>query len=369
MAGPKNYAEYLNPSLIAENAAKAKTEEEKQAKAIADAEAAMTKDMQKGKELGQEVIGDGLGRLKEDENVMESRNRLNEMAQGQTSVQNLAQREQALENLQGAEQGQARSLLSSLSNAGLTGGAAGAQLADLTSNNLSNRRRMETQLAAQQDTFAQKAARDTATMDMSIGQFDLGQLAKEKNIDIQARLGYADLGSAERSGIRSAQAIERAAEMQKSGGGTTSFICTKLRELGLMSKQETRRMTKFMLDAIGYKARFLYWYVTNMKDVVDSMDLSLEAWHGLKRTSVDYVLQINKDYGRKAAQNKYIDTCISIAVSKGVKVPSNVKTENKIVNAAYLLALFTRKNTYSFLFKIVKSKFNLRTPKKVVCER
>lgn len=181
-------------------------------------EAAVARDMQRGKELGQEIIGDGLGRLKEDENVMESRGRLAEMAKGMTSAQSLAQREQALENLQGQEQGQARSLLSNLSNAGLTGGAAGAQLADLASTNLANRRRMETQLAAQQDTFGQQAARDTAKMDMGIAQFDLGQLAKEKNIDIQARLGYADMGSAERSGIRSAQAIESAAQAQKGGG-------------------------------------------------------------------------------------------------------------------------------------------------------
>lgn len=334
---------------------------------IAESQQAMEKDMERGAELAKDVIGDGLGRLSENAKIMQSRGRIEEMAEGPTSAQNLAAREGALERLQGAEQSQQRSLLSALSNSGQVGGAAAAQLADLTSSNLANRRRMERDLIADQAAFGQQATRDLAQMDMGIGQFDLGQLAKEKNIDIQARLGYSDLGSAERSGIRSAQAIKDAAEAQEGGG--TSFICTKLRELGLMSREETRSMTNFMLKAISHKARFLYWYITNMKDVVDSLEMSLEAWHGLKRISVDHVLQINKDHSRRAAQNKYIDTCISIATSKGVKVPNNVKTENKIINTAYLLALFTKKNTYSFIFKILKSKINLRTQKKVVCER
>lgn len=185
---------------------------------IADAEKAMERDMERGAELGAEVIGDGLGRLQDDDNLSQSRARLDEMAGGPTTSQNLAQREQAVESLQAQERAAQRGLLSSLSNAGVTGGAAAIQLADLTSSNLSNRRRLERDLIADQTTFAQQAARDTAALDQSIAQFDLGQLAKEKNIDIQSRLGYAELGSAERAGIRSAQAITDAAEVSKKGG-------------------------------------------------------------------------------------------------------------------------------------------------------
>jgi len=201
-----------------EDAKKKLAEQESEASKIAESEAAMEADMIKGAELGAEVIGDGLGRMSNDENLTQSRDLLAQQAQGPTSAQNLAQREQALEQLQGSEQSAQRSLLSSLSNAGVTGGAAGIQLADMTSSNLMNRRALERDLVADQTSFAQNAALQTAQLDQSISEFDLGQLAKEKNLDIQARLGYAELGSAERTGIRSAQAIEKSAEAAKSSG-------------------------------------------------------------------------------------------------------------------------------------------------------
>lgn len=210
---------YLQQQALFKKQEEEKKKNQKNSQAqIAESEAAMERDMERGATLGKEVIGDGLGRLSDNAKLMTSRNRLEQMAEGPTSAQNLAAREGALERLQGAESAQQRSLLSNLSNAGITGGAAAAQLADLTSSNLANRRRMERDLLADQSSFGQQAARDVAAMDQSIAQFDLAQLAKEKNIDIQSRLGYAELGSAERSGIRSAQAIRDAAEAQKGGG-------------------------------------------------------------------------------------------------------------------------------------------------------
>lgn len=194
----------------------------KQAQELADkmaqAEQDLQTDLQRGAALGEDVIGDGLGRLSEDANLQSSRDLLAQQAEGITSAQNLAQRESALSNLQGSEQSQNRSLLANLAGSGVQGGSAAAQLIDLNSSNLNNRRSLERDLISDQTTFAQNAANNLANVDKSIAEFDLGQLAAEKNIDIQSRLGFADLGSAERAGIRSEQAIQLAADTEANGG-------------------------------------------------------------------------------------------------------------------------------------------------------
>jgi len=216
----------FNNNLLMQQAAEAKKKKEEQERlaklgkeyeAQGEAASAMDKDMERGAELGKEIVGSGLGRLSQDANLTSSRDQLAAQAQGMSSQESLAAREQALEQLQGAESAQQRALLSSLSNAGVTGGAAGVQLADLSSSMLSNRRRLERDLAADQAAAGRAATRDLVQVDSDIAKFDLGQLAKEKNIDIQSRLGYAELGSAERANIRSTEATRQAAEAAKRG--------------------------------------------------------------------------------------------------------------------------------------------------------
>lgn len=67
---------------------------------------------------------------------------------------------------------------------------------------------------------------------VQLSTFDLGQSAKEKATLLQAGLGFAALGAAERGSEKAAQATSQAAAAQSSGG---KIICTELHRQGLLS--------------------------------------------------------------------------------------------------------------------------------------
>lgn len=67
---------------------------------------------------------------------------------------------------------------------------------------------------------------------VQLSTFDLGQAAKEKSTLLQAGLGFAALGAAERGSDKAAQATAQAAAAQSSGG---KIICTELHRQGLLN--------------------------------------------------------------------------------------------------------------------------------------
>lgn len=88
----------------------------------------------------------------------------------------------------------------------------------------------------------------------------------------------------------------------------TSFICTALREAGLMSTRETVQMTSFMLKSILTRADFFAWYFTRGKEAtklakIQGFDFSAGDF---KKRMVDQILSCEREFGAPSAQSLYI---------------------------------------------------------------
>ena len=130
------------------------------------------------------------------------------------------------------------------------------------------------------------------------------EFALNKYKDIQEQLAAKDLAAAYRSGA------------QPKGGGT-SFICTVLRNKGLMTTRESLVMTAFMIKSIFSRANFLVWYFKHGKKIVDKIDASGFDWSSVKHTFVDQIISLIKQNKIKEAQELYIKSTGELCVRFG----------------------------------------------------
>jgi len=186
--------------------------------AAVDARANMRKDFDAGKELGEEILGDGLGRLKDDAGVQDVRSMLKEQASGVDSAVKQANREEGIRQIQGQQQSASRSLGSSLARSGVKGGAAGQANVELAAQGLNARRALETDLFVADKQAEQQGVLNLANFETKTTEFDLSQAAAEKNILLQSQLASAQIGSNERSAVVQGISAERIAEAGKEGG-------------------------------------------------------------------------------------------------------------------------------------------------------
>lgn len=85
-----------------------------------------------------------------------------------------------------------------------------------------------------QSAFEAALANQMST-ESALQTFDLGQASKEKNLLLQAGLGFGALGSSERGASKAAEASAAAAASQGGGGG--KIICTELHRQGLLNDE------------------------------------------------------------------------------------------------------------------------------------
>lgn len=140
----------------------------------------------------------------------------------------------------------------------------------------------------------------------------------------------------------------------------TSFICSKLKGLGLMSTRESVVMLNFMLKTAYRSSAFLYWYFSNMKEVVDDLDLTLEQWKDIKQLTVTRVMDFIKLGELKHARNRYIYECGQVARLGGIDMPDSVYEDNLVLNLPYFLAIFTKVQTWKWLLGYYKIKTRKR---------
>lgn len=172
---------------------------------------AKQKDIIKGAEFGEAVLGDGLGRAADNADIQMGMDQLREQSQGYSAGETLARREMAVENLNTSQQGQRRQLQASLARAGVRGGVAGAQLGQQATDSMSQRSNLERDLFVSGESARREGTQNLLTGAGDLQRFDLEQAAKEKNIVLQSGLGFAQLGAAERGAALQAQSSERAA--------------------------------------------------------------------------------------------------------------------------------------------------------------
>lgn len=99
----------------------------------------------------------------------------------------------------------------------------------------------------------------------------------------------------------------------------SSFICTVLRNKGLMTRKETYLMTQFMLKALFTRSNFLFWYFKNGKKAVDVADASGIDWAQLKPLFVDDILALYLNGKLEEAQDLYISRTGVLCTTFGAK--------------------------------------------------
>jgi hypothetical protein len=178
----------------------------------------LIKDIRSGAQFGEAIIGpEGLGRLSQDENLATAEAGLLERSKGMSSAQSLALREQGLSGIDQATAQASRQAQAQLARSGVKGGRAGAVLGGIQQQGIQSKAGLEQSLAASQDQAQRQGLLDLSGAAGGRAQFDIGQAAKEKNIELQSGLGFAGIGATERGAKLSAAAIE--AQPQSSGGG------------------------------------------------------------------------------------------------------------------------------------------------------
>lgn len=168
---------------------------------------------------------------------------------------------------------------------------------------------------------------DTARNKLGLGVQDQewNQQAQQKDADrkmqdAQMRNQF-NLQKYQLGGQASAAQVLAQAQAASGGGGGSSFICTELRRQGLMTKQETKDMTKFMLKCLPSCAHFFFWYLKNGPKIVRLANEKGIDWAARKASFVDEILYVQNNYGLAAAQDLYGHETHKLAREVGIKVP------------------------------------------------
>lgn len=106
-------------------------------------------------------------------------------------------------------------------------------------------------------------------------------------------------------GNQQANATTKAAAGSGMGIKCPFFICTVLREKGLMTKEESKSMTQFMLKSLIPRAKFFRWYFEHAEKAVDLAKRQNFDFSHIKKEFVDDILATQKEHGIEIAQNEY----------------------------------------------------------------
>jgi hypothetical protein len=203
----------------------------------------MESDYYSGVKKGEQILGpNGLGRIGSDTQVQDVLNRSNQLAtQGYDSSVLEAQRQQMNQNINQNTQSTARSLAGQLARSGVKGGVAGNQMAGVYMGANAQKNNVNRDIFIKNADFMNQNLNTYGKALGDVKSFDLGQVAKEKNIIMQSGLGFQQIGSTERSAAKQAEASAQA-QAASSGG---KVICTELYRQGLMSKDLYRKDQRF----------------------------------------------------------------------------------------------------------------------------
>lgn len=193
--------------------------------------AARQLDMMKGREQGQEIFKDQLGRVQQGRSadmaaILGQRKQQAEQGLGAEAFQ--AAREQRLRSLGSNELRQQRNLAALQGRSGIRGGAAAGQLAELMGSQMRDRQSAEQQLlladAALKQGMLDKYANQLQGVEQEeLGRekFNIGQKQKELFGELSTGLNEQAMGVAERTGVRQGEAAQAmaAAMAAASGGG------------------------------------------------------------------------------------------------------------------------------------------------------
>jgi hypothetical protein len=200
------------------DAMEGKTVSERIKKKVGVSPTALQKDLVTGAEFGEAVVGEGLGRLGTDATVQAMEAQAAELAKGFSSEEMQARKEKGLEAITSGTQAQSRAAQAALARSGVKGQAAGAQLGQIALGGVQARGNLERDLIIADREAQMQGFQAQADLVTGVRQFDISQAAKEKDIALQAGLGFAGLGATERGAEAARLAQVQAAKASKSSG-------------------------------------------------------------------------------------------------------------------------------------------------------
>ena len=188
---------------------------------------ARMEDIATGEKFAGKVLGEGLGRLSTQPGIQDALEAQRALLGGLSAPEMQAQRDIATQGIQGATESARRRLAAAQARAGVRGATAGAQQMGILGQGIQARQNMEQQLLLADRAAKSKAAEELLAGQGAVSKFDLAQAAREKQARLAGGLGFAQLGSAERSGTMGAQAAIAAAQAQKPSGGLLGGVLGK----------------------------------------------------------------------------------------------------------------------------------------------
>lgn len=176
-----------------------------------------------GAKKGKEIVAPGsLGRIGSDAAIQAAIAQQKELTSGMSSQEMQARREMAGQEINRAGQTEMRALQAQLARAGVKGGVAGAQLRDIAMGTIQQKANVEKQLMVEDRAARENSLQNYLGTLKGVTEFDLGQQAAEKNVELQTGLAFSGMGSAERASALMAGAYKDAASAQRdalNGGG------------------------------------------------------------------------------------------------------------------------------------------------------
>jgi hypothetical protein len=187
-------------------------------------------EMEQGRARGREIFENKLGRVDEPRSsamaaILGQREQRMEEGFGADAFQ--AAREQRLRGLGSQEQMQQRALAAAQARGGIRGGAAQGQLAELMGQQMRGRQSAEQQLlladAALKNNMLDKYASQLQGVEadeLARQKFNIGQVGREKFGELSTGITEASLGTAERTGVRQADAAKAMQIAMANAGGS-----------------------------------------------------------------------------------------------------------------------------------------------------
>jgi len=183
-------------------------------------------DLQEGREFGKEVLGpEGLGRLGTDTETRETLDKFKAISeQGLSRGEVAAERAQATRSIDSSTQTGMRSLQAKLAKMGVKGAVAGQQLIQREMSGAQQKADLSQNLFLKSEQIKREGLKDFSSRLGEVKSFDLGQAAKEKDIEMQSGLGFAQMGSSERTARFAAQQSAKASVASAKASKPSCFL-------------------------------------------------------------------------------------------------------------------------------------------------
>lgn len=296
-----------------------------------------SQDIIKGAQFGEAVIGpEGLGRMAESDTLKAMEAQAAELAKGFSSEEMLARQEKGIESIQGSTQAQSRAAQAALARAGVKGGAAGQQLANIAMSGVQARGNLERDLIIQnreaqlQGLQAQQGVYSQRT---DLEKFNLSQAAKEKDIALQSGLGFAQMGANERGAELNRQAQISAAKASKQKScflGNTEVVMAdgsvkRIEDLKLGDNTKGGIVYTLMMGLVTEIYDYNGVYVTGHHAVLDQ-----GTWKRVKDTNAELVEGIFTVYNINTGDHRIFSNGIEFADFDETDMASEINDEKSL---------------------------------------